>query len=71
MTAKWVTFWVSTGLLVACLLYMALTYSALPETISVHFDGKGQPNGWSDKSSFFVQYSLVVLGMTKPIMLVR
>jgi len=63
VTAKWVTFWVSTGLLVACLLYMALTYSALPETISVHFDGKGQPNGWSDKSSFFVQYSLVVLGM--------
>jgi len=63
VTAKRVTFWISTGLMTACFLYMALTYSALPETIVVHFDARGQPDGWSDKSAFFVQYSLIVLGI--------
>jgi uncharacterized membrane protein len=39
-----------------CLYY----YPLLHETVASHFDGAGQPNGWSSKSSFFGLYLFLV-----------
>lgn len=36
----------------ACLVYVALSYAALPAEVAVHFDAGGNPNGWSGKSAF-------------------
>jgi uncharacterized membrane protein len=30
-------------------LMIAITLPALPETVPIHFDGSGQPNGWGNK----------------------
>ncbi|MFH1742946.1 MAG: DUF1648 domain-containing protein [bacterium] len=51
------------SLLLICLLYMAMTHPHLPDRMAVHFNVHGEPDGWSNKSSFFVWYSLVVVGI--------
>jgi uncharacterized membrane protein len=38
-------------------------YPLLPETMAVHFGFNGQPDGWQTKSSFYIFYSLLVLGI--------
>ncbi len=38
------------------LFLMAITYNSLPDTIAVHFDSSGNPNGWANKNDFFLSY---------------
>lgn len=41
-------------LLLSSWVYIIANYANLPETIAVHFDGKGQPNGYNSKSSIWI-----------------
>ena len=43
------------------LLLMAITYNSLPDTIAVHFDASGKPNGWADKNDFIFWYTIFAL----------
>jgi len=56
--------WKHLGLILflVLLLLMLITYNSLPDTIAVHFDASGHPNGWTDKNDFMLWYSLFALG---------
>ena len=41
-------------LLLSSWLYIIIEYKNLPETIAVHFDGSGNPNGYNDKSTIWL-----------------
>ena len=43
------------------LAFMLVTYPNLPNKIAVHFDLSGNPNGWSSKDDFFINFSLFSL----------
>ena len=38
-------------LLIAAWCYILISYTHLPETIAIHFDGGGQPNGYGSKKT--------------------
>jgi immunity protein, SdpI family len=35
-------------------IYLAYVWNALPETVPIHFDASGEPNGWGGKATEFV-----------------
>ena len=43
------------------IIFEFFTYPSLPSVIAVHFDTAGNPNGWSNKNSFIISYSLFSL----------
>ncbi len=51
--------WKHLGLLLflVLLFLMAITYNFLPQTIAVHFNSAGEPNGWSSKFTFVIGYA--------------
>jgi len=49
--------------LLITLFYMALTYTSLPDRIAVHFGPNNEPNRWENKSSLFLWYPLLLLGV--------
>ena len=57
----WLT--VSLALLAAYFGYVAIAYPKLPDRIPVHFNLHGEPDNWSQKSSFVTWYSAFVLCM--------
>jgi hypothetical protein len=48
-------------LVLAAALQIFLYYPHLPEIVASHFDGAGNPNGWSSKVEFFLIYVGVVI----------
>ncbi|MFQ5990318.1 MAG: DUF1648 domain-containing protein [Candidatus Methylomirabilales bacterium] len=48
--------WLFVLLLLAAALQSMYYYPRLPETVASHFDGAGNPNGWSSKPAFFGMY---------------
>ena len=48
-------------LIAGCMMYF---YPLLPDTMAIHFGGDGQPDGWETKESFYIFYSLLVLGLS-------
>ncbi|MCZ6882727.1 MAG: DUF1648 domain-containing protein [Gammaproteobacteria bacterium] len=36
-------------------------YPQMPEILASHFDGSGEPNGWSTKTEFFALYLMLLL----------
>ena len=54
-------FIVAIVILIACYLYMGITYPRLPDRIAVHFNAKGAPDNWGDKSNFATFYPLFTL----------
>lgn len=62
-----ILFGICIGLSLLSLVYVAINYNSLPETIITHWNGKGQPDGYSSKNFinvFFVNFidiSMVVL----------
>ncbi len=57
----WLT--VSLALLGVYFGYLAITYPKLPDRIPVHFNLHGEPDNWSQKSTFAIWYSVFVLSM--------
>ncbi len=55
--------WKHLGLILFFILLfiMLATYNSLPETIAVHFDLNGKPNGWASKGDFFLLYTIFAL----------
>jgi uncharacterized membrane protein len=51
--------WISLGLLV--LIYFCGGYEHLPEKFPTHFDLAGNPNGWSNKSTFLFTFGSLIL----------
>lgn len=43
----------SAVLLLGLLIYTMISWTSLPETIPVHFNAKGQPDGWGSRISIF------------------
>jgi uncharacterized membrane protein len=50
-----------TALIAALLTATLFAYPMLPDTVVVHFDGMGYPDGWQEKSSFVMFLWLMVL----------
>ena len=50
-------------ILLSLLMYMAFTYNRLPERIAIHFGPQNKPNQWAEKSSFFLWFPILVLGL--------
>lgn len=44
---------ISAVLLLGLLIYTLISWTSLPETIPVHFNAKGQPDGWGSRVSIF------------------
>ena len=55
-------------LAVAAIVQSLYYYPIIPETVASHFDGSGQPNGWSSKQAFITIY-MIMVGMTLAIFL--
>lgn len=55
--------WKHLGLILFFILLfiMLVTYNSLPETIAVHFNLEGKPNGWENKGDFFFWYIIFAL----------
>ncbi len=51
---------ISAGLLSALLIYTFVSWFSLPETIPIHFDAKGQPDGYGARISIFFSPILAV-----------
>ncbi|TDQ33027.1 DUF1648 domain-containing protein [Zeaxanthinibacter enoshimensis] len=49
------------ALLILLWIYVGFTYMDLPESIPVHFNGKGEPDSFADKSMFFMLPLLATL----------
>ena len=49
--------------LAALFVFMWRTYPLLPERIAVHFDAQGNANNWSDKDSFVLWSSSILVGV--------
>ena len=50
-----IIFWV---LLLIPVVYLAYVWNALPATVPIHFDAKGEPNGWGGK-----EFEIVLVGI--------
>lgn len=53
-------------LLICTWCYVIIEYGNLPETIAVHFDGAGNPDGYNDKNSIWlapILFSLLSIGL--------
>ncbi len=54
------------GLLYLCFFgYLAASSSQLPERVATHFDGSGQPDGWSSRSDHL--RFMLVFGLAFPL----
>ncbi|MBK9247507.1 MAG: DUF1648 domain-containing protein [Ignavibacteria bacterium] len=42
---------------------MVYFYPILPENIAVHFNFSGEPDGWQHKGTFFLLFSMLIIGM--------
>lgn len=50
-------------ILLLCLAEIAYFGPKLPDTVASHFDAKGQPDGWSSRTSFLIVYGAGILGI--------
>ncbi len=50
-------------ILLSLLLYIVCTYNRLPDRIAIHFGPQNKPNQWAEKSSFFLWFPILVLGV--------
>lgn len=48
-------------IVVAAVLQTLHDFPLLPNRLASHFDGSGMPNGWMDKSVFFIVYAVMLL----------
>jgi uncharacterized membrane protein len=53
--------WLHIGLMALPLVYYALIYAQLPDTIPTHFNIQGQPDGYSSKNGFAIGISVLLL----------
>jgi len=53
-TSDYIIIGLAIFLLLTTWLYAIVAYPNLPETIAVHFDGAGNPNGYNSKSSLWL-----------------
>ena len=66
MDRKTLLIWLNIGLLILAWIMALSSYDSLPERIPTHFNFKGQPNAWGEKSPYIffmlpVVQSLIVL----------
>ena len=64
-TIDYILIAISAFLLISTWCYVIISYDYLPETIAVHFDAAGQPNGYNDKSSIWLApiiFTLLIIG---------
>lgn len=68
MSNFWKILWVFTLIILA--IQMFFYYPELPQKMAVHFDLKGNPDGWSSKGSFLGFYilALVLVNIWLPLM---
>jgi uncharacterized membrane protein len=55
----WKTFWVFTLMVIA--LQLGFYYPELPDRMAVHFDFSGNPDNWSDKSTFVILMAAAII----------
>ena len=55
-------------LTVAAIVQSLYYYPLIPDTVASHFNGSGQPNGWSSKQAFITIY-MIMVAMTLTIFL--
>jgi immunity protein, SdpI family len=53
-----IIFWV---IIIIPAIYLAYVWNALPERVPIHFDAKGEPNGWGSRASEFILIGINVL----------
>jgi len=57
--------WIILTLIAALVFQVLYSYPRLPERVASHFNGAGQPDGWTSRGMFFLTYlgilSLVIL----------
>lgn len=49
------------ALIILAIMQVIYYFPRMPETLASHFDGLGDPNGWSSKIVFFAIYAAVLL----------
>lgn len=68
MSNFWKILWVFTLIILA--VQMFIYYPELPQKMAVHFDFKGNPDGWSSKDSFLGLWilAIILVNMWLPLM---
>ncbi len=60
-TTDYIIIGLSVFLLLTTWLYVIVSYPDLPDTIAVHFDGAGNPNGYNNKKSIWLAPIMMTL----------